>query len=156
MLDITFCKGVLEIPLIQLRNVSESFYRSMILFEQSHLPISWSSYIVDYMAFLEKLISTPEDVKILVECGIIDNQIGREDAVVRLFNDITKHLVFPNKFYFFEVCQALNAYANTRWNQWKAILKRDYFSHPWATISVIYALILLILALLQTVGTFIQ
>ncbi|KAK9682026.1 hypothetical protein RND81_10G045100 [Saponaria officinalis] len=154
LLDITFSNGILEIPPIQLCDVTESFFRSMVLFEQSHLPIIDNSYFVDYMTLLEKLIRTPEDVKILVQSGIIDNLIGSEETIARLFNGITKHLVTPNNFYYFGVCEDLNAYANTRWNQWKAILKKDYFSHPWATISVIYALLLLILALLQTVGTF--
>ncbi|KAL9239866.1 hypothetical protein vseg_014145 [Gypsophila vaccaria] len=154
LLDITFCKGVMQIPLLQLCDVSESFFRSVILFEQSHLPITDSSYFVDYMILLEKLIRTPEDVKILVQSGIIDNLIGSEETIAIIFNGITKHLVTPNNFYYRGVCEELNSYANTRWNQWKAILKKDYFSHPWATISVVYAFILLLLSLLQTVGTF--
>ncbi|KAK9682022.1 hypothetical protein RND81_10G044800 [Saponaria officinalis] len=140
LLDITFSKG--------------SLYRSMILFEQSHEPIRRISYIVDYMTLFEKLVRTTKDVQILVQCGIIDNWIGSEDEVAKLFNNITKHLVFSNKLYYSDVCQDLHAYANTRWNRWKAILKRDYFAHPWATISVIYAFMLFFLTFLQTIGTF--
>ncbi|KAK9682023.1 hypothetical protein RND81_10G044900 [Saponaria officinalis] len=113
LLDITFSKGVLDIPRIQLWDSSESLYQSVSLFAQSHLPILENSYFVDYMALLEKLIKTPEDVEILVECGIIDNCIGSEEAVARLFNAITKHLFMPDIFYYSGVCEDLNAYANT-------------------------------------------
>ncbi|KAL9239868.1 hypothetical protein vseg_014147 [Gypsophila vaccaria] len=155
MLDIKFSKGVLEIPPFQIWDVSESYFRSMILFEESHLPIKNNSYLVHYIVLLEKFIRTHEDVRILVQCGIIRNWIGSEETVARLFNgSLTKHIPVPVNFYYLGVCEDINAFANTRWNQWKAILKRDYFSHPWATISVIYALMLLILSLLQTIGTF--
>ncbi|KAK9682021.1 hypothetical protein RND81_10G044700 [Saponaria officinalis] len=154
LMDITFSKGVLQIPPITLWDTSESLYRNMILFEQSHIPLLGSSYIADYMVFLDNLIKTPEDVQILVERKIIDNGMGSDDAVVSLFSGITIYVAMRKTFYYFDVRKALNEHANTKWNNWKATLKKEYFGHPWATISVIYALILFILTLIQTIGTF--
>ncbi|XP_021758176.1 UPF0481 protein At3g47200-like [Chenopodium quinoa] len=153
LLDIRFVKGVLEIPKIVVTDDTESLFRNIMVFEQCHY--YFDSYIIDYFAFLDSLINTPKDVAILVQSGVIDNWLGNNEEVANLFSKIFKQTgLKTSKFYYLGICNDLNAYAGTQWNRWRAILKHDYFSHPWAAISVVYAIVMLILTVLQVVTGF--
>ncbi|KAL3746900.1 hypothetical protein ACJRO7_015785 [Eucalyptus globulus] len=74
----------------------------------------------------------------------------------REFFGLIKSLVkgarfLPKDFYFSGLCAELNEYYRIPWHRWKATLKRDYFNSPWSIISVVAAIILLLLTLVQTV-----
>lgn len=153
LLDIRFSKGVLEIPRLAVTDETESLFRNIMVFEQCHY--YFDSYIIDYFAFLDGLINTPKDVELLVKSGIIENWLGNNEEVANLFNNIFKQTKLRGaNFYYSALCKDLNAYANTPWHRWKATLKHDYFNHPWAIISVIYAIVMLILTVLQAVSGF--
>lgn len=153
LLDIRFINGVLEIPRILVADNTDSLFRNVMMFEQCYY--YFDSYIIDYFAFLDCLINTPKDVAILVQSGVIENWLGNNEEVANLFSKIFKQIRMKNSsFYYSSVCKELNAYAGTPWNRWKAILKRNYFNHPWAAISVIYAVVLLILTVMQVITGF--
>lgn len=153
LLDVRFMKGVLEIPRFVVTDDTESLFRNIMVFEQCHY--YFDSYIIDYFAFLDSLINTPKDVSILVQSGVIENWLGNNEEVADLFSKLFKQTRLKgSNFYYSTICKDLNAYAGTPWNRWKAILKHDYFNHPWAAISVIYAIVMLILTVLQVVTGF--
>lgn len=153
LLDIRFGNGVLEIPRLILADDTESLFRNIMVFEQCHY--YFDSYIIDYFAFMNGLVNTPKDVETLVQHGIIQNWLGSNEQVANFFNNIFKQIrLRVDNFYYSHVCRDLNTYASTPWHRWKAILKHDYFNHPWAAISVIYAIVILILTVLQVVSGF--
>lgn len=148
LLDIRFGKGVLEIPRFVVTDDTEYLFRNIMVFEQCHY--YFDSYIIDYFAFLDNLINTPKDVAILVQSGVIENWLGNNEEVANFFCKIFKQTrLRSTNFYYSDICKDLNAYAGTPWNRWKAILKHNYFNHPWAAISVIYAIVILVLTVLQ-------
>uniref|UniRef100_A0A7C8ZPV6 Uncharacterized protein n=1 Tax=Opuntia streptacantha TaxID=393608 RepID=A0A7C8ZPV6_OPUST len=153
LLNIRFSNGVLEIPRLVLTDQTESLFRNVMVFEQCHH--FSDSYIIDYFAFFDGLINTPEDVEMLVQNGVIENWLGNNEEAAALFANIFKQTrLRGDNFYYSNLCRDLNAYANTAWHRWKATLKHEYFNHPWAIISVIYAFVLLVLTVLQTVSGF--
>ena len=96
------------------------------------------------------MIDTPEDVQILVQHGIIKHWLGSDDEVATMVNRMTRYItIYTPNFYYSQISRKLNQHAGTRWNKWRAILKRDYFNHPWSVVSVIYLVLLLILTVLQ-------
>ncbi|GMG99633.1 hypothetical protein Nepgr_001473 [Nepenthes gracilis] len=148
LLDIEFDRGFLKMLRLNLDDSTEPFFRNLMVFEQFHYPLD--SYIIDYIIFLGFLIKTPNDVEILVRCGVINNWLGNNEEVSNFFNTIGKHVKMSNpKFYYSDVCEKLDEYYNDGWNQNIAILKQKYFKHPWAVASVIYAVVILILAIGQ-------
>ncbi|GMG99631.1 hypothetical protein Nepgr_001471 [Nepenthes gracilis] len=148
LLDIKFDRGSLKIPPLNLEDWTEPFFRNLMIFEQYYYLLD--SYIIDYIVFLGFLIKTPNDVDILVQCGVIKNWLGNNEEVLNFFNTIVKHVRMLNsRFYYSDVCNKLDKYYNDGWNQNKAILKQKYFKHPWAAASVIYAVVILILTLGQ-------
>uniref|UniRef100_A0A7C9A3Z6 Uncharacterized protein n=1 Tax=Opuntia streptacantha TaxID=393608 RepID=A0A7C9A3Z6_OPUST len=153
LLNIKFSRGFLEIPRFAVTDQAESFFRNIMVFEQCHHYSN--SYIIDYFAFLNGLINTPKDVEVLIQSGIIENWLGSNEEVANFFNNIFRQTrLKEGNFYFSDLCKGLNAYASTPWHRWKAILKHDYFIHPWAVISVIYAVVMLVLTVLQTIEGF--
>ncbi|KAK4573403.1 hypothetical protein RGQ29_031387 [Quercus rubra] len=103
-----------------------AFFRNLVAFEQCHMRVD---YISDYFIALDRLIDTPNDVELLVHCGIIENWLPNSQMVVTLINN----LVFGT-----------------------ATLNEDCFSTPWAVISISAATVLLILTLIQTVCSIIS
>uniref|UniRef100_A0A803MJR5 Uncharacterized protein n=1 Tax=Chenopodium quinoa TaxID=63459 RepID=A0A803MJR5_CHEQI len=152
LLDIRFSDGVLEIPRLTMEDSTEGLLRNILFFEQCRQfhDVSASSYFVDYVSFIDALINTREDVQILVQHGVIKNLLGSDDEVANVVNQLRKNIMINNhSFYYSDIAEKLNAHANTRRNKWMAILRKDYFNHPWSIISVVYLAILLFLTVLQ-------
>ncbi|KAL5721409.1 hypothetical protein ACHQM5_005061 [Ranunculus cassubicifolius] len=162
LFEIKFRNGVLDIPALRIQDITESIFRNMIAFEQcchgcTHL-------ISSYVVFMDSLINTAQDVELLQNKRIIGNYLGGEEEIAVLFNTISKE-VAVNGFYYSDLSERVDAYYKARWNiwkatyykrrwhVWKATLKRDYFSNPWAIISVVAAIVLLGLTVLQSVYT---
>ena len=57
-------------------------------FEQCHYP--HETYICNYIVLLDHLIKTEKDVDLLVEKKVLDNWLGRDEAVVNLINSAIK------------------------------------------------------------------
>ncbi|KAF8389082.1 hypothetical protein HHK36_025767 [Tetracentron sinense] len=150
LLDISFRNGVLEIPALIIADTTETIFRNLIAWEQfQELPYCG---IASYASLMDCLISTPKDVSLLIDYEIIENWLGDNEDVSHLFNNLVKEVnLDTNKFYFSSVCDDLNEHCKKPWHRWMASLKRDYFNTPWAIISFIAAVVLLILTFIQTV-----
>ncbi|KAL0557656.1 hypothetical protein IC582_006206 [Cucumis melo] len=151
--NITFKNGVLEIPHLHIYDEFELIIRNVIAFEQVHAR-DRNMYATQYILFMDDMISTEKDVRILVNSEVIVNNIGGSDKeVTELFNNLAK---FINSFNinsskFNHISKALHKHCNGRWNKAKASLKHNYFNTPWAFISFFAASFLVLLTLLQTI-----
>ncbi|XP_024448487.1 UPF0481 protein At3g47200 isoform X3 [Populus trichocarpa] len=154
LLDMKFDRGILEMPLLKIDDNTEILFRNIQAFEQCHCD---EYYIANYISMINFLVITPKDVEILVRNGIIENWIHDYEAVTTLLHNISKeNALSADDFIFASLVEDLNAYCRRRWNKWKATLKQEYFHTPWAIISLIAALVLLILTMVQTVCSLIQ
>uniref|UniRef100_A0A6N2JZF7 Uncharacterized protein n=1 Tax=Salix viminalis TaxID=40686 RepID=A0A6N2JZF7_SALVM len=81
----------------------------------------------------------------------LHNAIGSDKAVAKLFNSLSTDIAMePNRN--LQVVQMhVHAYCKKPWNAWRANLIHIYFRNPWAILSVIAALILFALTIVQTV-----
>lgn len=150
LLDIEFKDGVLYIPKLEVEDHTESILLNLSAYEQCHYHSD--SYIVDYVLMMDVLITTLKDVDILLSSGIITNALGNNDEVANLFNTICRETNYEaHNFYYTDICRRLVAHSKAPWNKWKATLKHDYFNNPWTIISVVAAIVLLILTVVQTV-----
>lgn len=150
LLDIEFKKGVLKIPQLVLYDVTEYYIRNIIAFEQCYHECN--RYLTDYMVFMDRLVDTSGDAKLLIDKGIIRHQLSNEEAVPELLNALGKEVTLsqPN-YYFKSLSHELIKHCEKTHNKWKATFKRDYCSSPWVVISVIAAVVLLLLTVVQTV-----
>ncbi|KAF8034688.1 hypothetical protein BT93_C0875 [Corymbia citriodora subsp. variegata] len=147
--DIKFINGVLEIPPLILQHTTESHIRNIIAFEQCYYPEE--SYMNDYMVFMDHLVNTPGDAKLLIDKKIIENGLGNEEAAAYLINGYCKDTFWwTRNGDFCDLRKALAAHCEMAYNSWKATLKRDYCGNPWAVISIIAGAVLLALTVVQT------
>ncbi|XP_015903076.3 UPF0481 protein At3g47200 [Ziziphus jujuba] len=154
LFDISFNNGILEIPKLRIDDYSELIIRNLLAFEQCHYD---DNYMNDYVAIMDRLVNIPKDVDLLVEHEILENWLGDSGEVATLINKLAEGATWSkDDFYFADTFNNLNVYCRTRWHKWKANLKQNYFNTPWAIVSVIAAIFLIILAIIQTVCSILQ
>ncbi|KAL2346748.1 hypothetical protein Fmac_000748 [Flemingia macrophylla] len=135
LLDLTFSKGVLRIPQLELFN-AEIWFRNMVAFEQCHYPRD--CYITDYILFMDFLINTNRDVDILIQKEILINWLGDSNSVANMFNGLSRDIVERNvNKPYFDLAQNLNAFRKNRCNKLKSTLRHDYCKTPWQTAATI-------------------
>lgn len=153
LFDIEFKSGVMQIPPLTIEGRTESFFRNLIAYEQYSLD-KQLSYVTDYVKFLDCLIDSPRDVKILSRCGIIDNWLGDDEAVSNLFNKISDtDSGTSTHFQYADIFNRVNIHCSQPWNLYRATLNRNYFNNPWGRIAILAVSVLLLLTLTQTVFT---
>ncbi|XP_062152643.1 UPF0481 protein At3g47200-like [Alnus glutinosa] len=145
ILDIKFIDGVLEIPPLVIHDVTETAFRNLISYEQCYPKCE--AKITSYAVLLDSLINTAKDMDILCENKIIENWLNPEDAA-QLFNKL--YLDTYVDYCYTDLCRQVNSFCQRRWPRWRGALVRNYFNTPWAILSTLAAVILLILTMVQT------
>jgi hypothetical protein len=146
ILGIKFIDGILEIPPLVIQETTETVFRNLISYEQCHR--YRDDKITSYAILLDCLINTAKDMDILCENKIIENWLNPEDAA-QLFNKL--YLDTYVGYCYTDLCRQVNSFCQRRCPRWRAVLVGKYFNTPWAGLSTLAAVILLILTLVQTV-----
>ncbi|KAJ4765216.1 hypothetical protein LUZ62_075591 [Rhynchospora pubera] len=141
--------GMLELPFIPVNDGTEHLLLNMIAYEQIHVGIG--NEITSYIAFMDALIDSGHDVKLLQKKGIISNSRGSHKAVADLFNRLTKEAAHDPKDPFNHTRSELNKYYKKRRNKWGANLRHQYLHSPWKVISIFAASFVIVLTFIQTV-----
>ncbi|KAF7135600.1 hypothetical protein RHSIM_Rhsim08G0187500 [Rhododendron simsii] len=149
--DISFKGGVLRLPLIMVDDSTESMFLNLIAFERFH--VGAGNAVTSYIFFMDNIIDSAKDVSLLHARGIIQNAIGSDKAVAKLFNSLSKDVTLDPDSNLDVVHKRVNKYCKKRWNVWRANLIHTYFRNPWAILSVIAAVFLFALTIAQTIYT---
>ncbi|XP_022932991.1 UPF0481 protein At3g47200-like [Cucurbita moschata] len=150
LMNVSFKNGVFEIPPILIDDYFETMMRNLIAFE--HFYVGNDNKCIQYVSLLEHLICTEKDVSLLVKAGIIVNEIGGSNIEVsEMFNNLCKFVTVPNCRHFNHINKSLREHCNRRWNKAIATLKHNYFNTPWAIVSFLGVIFLLVLTILQTI-----
>lgn len=147
VLSLSFSKGVLSIPPLLVSDYTETLLVNLLAHE--HLSPNHRGYFTSYVFFMSQLIESKEDLQLLEKKGIIHNELGSREDVSKLFSNISKQFVLKD-FLYSELCNEIEAYADSTWQRHLQVLKERYFSNPWTTLSVFAATILLLLTFIQT------
>ncbi|KAK1326113.1 UPF0481 protein [Acorus calamus] len=148
-LDVSFRDGVMEIPVLCIFEHTIVLLRNLIAFEQCYLHTK--DHITFYAVLMDCLIDTPGDVKVLQKKGILRIGLSSEGEVARFFNRLCKEVFYANsQSYLRDLFVDVNRYCDSKTHRWRAVLARDYFNSPWAVVSFVAAVILLVLTFLQT------
>ncbi|KAL5996413.1 hypothetical protein ACLOJK_026491 [Asimina triloba] len=143
-------RGTLYIPPLVIDD-SISIFLNLTAFEQCY-PRCHDEMSL-YVTLLDALIDSPRDVAYLQHKGIIDNRLGSDEAVAKLFNCICREIVVDSirGSHFADLAHKVDRHLGKRWPGWKVSLKQEYFRHPWSILSVAAAVILLFLTIMQVV-----
>ncbi|CAB4263458.1 unnamed protein product [Prunus armeniaca] len=152
LMNIKFKDGVLTIPELAVAELTEPLFRNLIAFEQCYH--GRSQQITSYAVFMDKLINSDKDIKLLSKKKILANWLSVEDGS-NFFNKLYTDTVVK-EFHYDKLCAEVNKYYQVGWHKQLEILRRDYVANPWTIISLIAGIILLVLTLLQTIFTIYQ
>ncbi|KAI8011127.1 UPF0481 protein [Camellia lanceoleosa] len=148
LFDIRFVNGTMEIPYLIVDDTTEFVFRNLIAYEQ-YLPPSSMNYFTAYSNFMDYLVNTSNDVQILMDCGVIRNLLGDNEVVSTLLNKLVNN-VYVSLICYEQVYHDVNKHCKGRCNVWLATLRQEYFNTPWALISFLAAVVLLLLTVVQT------
>ncbi|XP_058092806.1 UPF0481 protein At3g47200-like [Magnolia sinica] len=152
--DIKFRHGILRLPVIVVDDTTGSTFLNLMAFERLH--VGAGNEVTSYVCFMDNLIDSEKDVSLLHSKGIIQNAIGSDKAAAKLFNELSKDATLEPDGNLEDVQRKVNDYCKKQWNEWRANLIHTYFRSPWAALSLIAAVFLLVLTVLQTVYSILQ
>uniref|UniRef100_A0A6N2LM33 Uncharacterized protein n=1 Tax=Salix viminalis TaxID=40686 RepID=A0A6N2LM33_SALVM len=114
LVNITFNKGVLKIPQLEVDHNFERLVRNIMALERCCYPSE--PYICSYIKFMDHLFDSAEDVDLLVQNKIIVHTL-RDNATV---SNMIKHFcenIFDNYTCFGDISQGLNAHYESPFNR---------------------------------------
>ncbi|XP_039139616.1 UPF0481 protein At3g47200-like [Dioscorea cayenensis subsp. rotundata] len=149
-LDISFTNGTIEIPQVMLHDDTNTLFRNLIAFEQCYYPQT-KNYITAYVFFMDYMINAAKDVEFFELKEIFINWLGTPDHAATLINDLCHKIQDAGGSFLQGSIQCVKIYYESRWHKWRAKLMRDYFDNPWAIVSLVAALILLLLTVEQSI-----
>ncbi|CAL8073413.1 unnamed protein product [Prunus armeniaca] len=147
LLNIKFDNRDLTIPELAVAELTEPFLRNLIAFEQCYH--GRSHQITSYAVFMDKLISSDKDIKLLSEKKILANWLNVEDGS-KFFNSLYIDTSVKD-FQYHKLCVEVNKYYHVKWNRYFEQFRRDYCSTPWKVIALAVGILLLLVNLMQLV-----
>ncbi|OWM76306.1 UPF0481 protein At3g47200-like [Punica granatum] len=147
--DISFSGGVLSLPVVVVDDTTESMFLNLIAFERFH--VGAGNEVTSYIFFMDNIIDNERDVALLHSRGIIQNAIGSDKAVAKLFNSLSKDVTLDPESSLDMVHKKVSDYCKKPWNMWRANLIHTYFRNPWAILSLVAAIFLFALTIVQTI-----
>jgi len=143
-----FRKPCLFLPIVKLFDPTESYFRNLAMYEfmenysSSQLPFG------EYLQLMTSLIKEVEDVKHLIDCGVIQNKLGTDNDAFQMWDSLQKELFLPKySAAYGQMVSKINKKCKSSLNKMKTEFRQRFCSRPWYVVGVITGTIV-------TVGTF--
>nr|XP_010907376.1 UPF0481 protein At3g47200-like [Elaeis guineensis] len=147
ILDISFCNGVMKIPLLEINDGVQTILHNLIAFEQCYHQMD--PRVTAYAQFMNCLITKERDASLLEERKILLNRLPTSNDAALFFSKLSPR-ARSRAVYLKSLIDDVNKYHKKKRHRWYADLKFNYFFNPWVTISVVYGAVILILTFMQT------
>ncbi|TKW28556.1 hypothetical protein SEVIR_3G335800v4 [Setaria viridis] len=151
LLDIRFHRGTLYLPPIAIDDTTEYMLLNLMALERLHAGAG--NGVTAYVFFMDSMVGSARDVALLAARRVVHSAVGGDRAAARLLNGLSRDVVLEPGSALDGVHREVNAYCRKRWNRWRANLVHTYFRSPWSFMSLLAAVFLLVMTVLQTVYT---
>lgn len=154
-------RGELRLPVFVFDNASPYFFRNLIAYEMCP-DFDNSLECSSFFGFMDSLIDGGEDVKELRLAGVIQNLLGSDEELAKLFVEVSRDLptkIFNNTWRsdavayskkYIQVKYHIEKHYTNKWRTWVAVAVNTYFSTPWSIIAFLAAVAALALTCVQT------
>ncbi|VVA41833.1 PREDICTED: UPF0481 [Prunus dulcis] len=145
------CFTSMDLKLTQfcVKDETECVIRNVMALEQFLYPECAS--ICEYFLLMDKLVDTVEDVNLLIDSGVVVNNLGSNERVTNLINQLCEQIMDDVSCYG-DLCDKLNKhYGISFWNRHVALLKRVYFKDLWTASSTILGIFVLVFSIFGTI-----
>lgn len=140
--------ATLHLPKVTLDTNTEVIIRNLVAFEASAAP--GALVFTRYTDFMNGIIDSVEDVRLLIKCGIICNHLQGEAEVANLWNGMGKCVRLTKIGYLDKVIKDVNRYYNRTWYVTVVEFVNNRIFGSWKFLSLLGALILLAVTCLQS------
>ena len=140
----------LDLPRLVVYEGTEDVLRNLIAYEQTSKE---GGEFTMYAVIMDSLIDTTEDLAILTKARVIVNHLGSDDELVKMWNNMSKNVTIRSCKRWDDMTRNVLKHYRDPLSSMYVEFHEKFFSRPWLTVSVITAILLLILTLLQTVYT---
>ncbi|PWA54226.1 hypothetical protein CTI12_AA437780 [Artemisia annua] len=141
------CYGKLELVRRAVSSNTKAIYLNMIAYEMCpHNPNDFR--VSTYIRVMKSLVIQRDDVKELRNSKILLHSLGRDEEVVKMYDEIEAPAV--NLYMFNQLRRGIEKHCTSRYKTWVAELITVYFCSPWKTMALLVATAILITSFLQT------
>ncbi|GJR99227.1 UPF0481 protein-like protein [Tanacetum coccineum] len=141
------CYGELELVRRAVTSSTKAIYLNMIAYEMCpHNPNDFR--VSTYIRIMKSLVIQPDDVKELRNSQILVHSLGRDEEVVKMYDEIEAPAV--NIYMFNQLRQGIEKYRTNRYRTWASELNTVCFSSPWKVLALVSSTAILVTSLLQT------
>ncbi|XP_076914519.1 UPF0481 protein At3g47200-like [Bidens hawaiensis] len=137
-------RASVELPPIIVDDSTKPMLLNLIAYEMR----TSDTWVTSYVCLLDSLIDYPEDVKALRKAGVLENSLGSDKEVAKLFNEIGTDLV-PDNLAYFDAKNKIQRHYERRRNTVMSQLKHEYVKSPWAFLALLGGMMALILSAVQ-------
>lgn len=106
--------------------------------------------VTSYVFVMDRLIDSDKDVRLLHWSGIIENLLGSDDDVARLFNRLSTNMCPDSLDVWAEQDKLAETYRKPG-RHCLAYAKHNYFTNAWVTLTIVAAILIFALTVAQTV-----
>ncbi|KAI3837871.1 hypothetical protein MKW92_000115 [Papaver armeniacum] len=156
--------GILTLPIITINERTASTYLNMVARASSRDSSTTAIFII-YTRLMGTLVQSTKDVRLLQSHGIIINQLSNRDDVLEVIHEISKGIVSSDnvivrssELSYLSIIEGLDKFCSLRTIKlrktlyvWFSNLTETHFKTPWSGLSLIAAITLLALTVIQTV-----
>ena len=140
----------LDLPRLVVYEGTEDVLRNLIAYEQTSKE---GGEFTMYAVIMDSLIDTTEDLAILTKARVIVNHLGSDDELVKMWNNMSKNVTIRSCKRWDDMTRNVLKHYRDPLSSMYVEFHEKFFSRPWLTTSVIAAILILILTLLQTIYT---
>ncbi|KAG2668451.1 hypothetical protein I3760_15G161500 [Carya illinoinensis] len=151
ILDIQLTGKTLKISTMVIDDSTSPVLRNLIAYEQNNCDVT--PYFCCLALFLDSIVDTVEDVKILCNAEIIKHAMGRDEEVANLFNRLTKELVFDiNEEYCYMTKEIENINRHCRMHDIRVRIRRFLarLNYKGSLNTIFYILVTIILSFIAS------
>ena len=138
----------LHLPRLIVYDGTEDVLRNLLAYEQTFKD---GGEFTIYVAIMDSLIDTQEDLAILTKAKVIQNHLGSDEKLLQMWNNMCTNVYYDPCKEWEEMIQEINGHNSTRWRRLYTEFHQMYLSRPWLMASVIAAFLLLLASIFQTV-----
>lgn len=139
--------ATIYLPKVRLDANTEVILRNLVAFESSAAP--GALVFTRYTDFINGMIDSEEDVRLLKESGIITNHLRNDGEVASLWNSMGKCVPLTKVAYLDKVIKDINNHYNRKWNVAVVEFLNERVFGSWKFLSLVAAAILLAVTCLQ-------
>jgi hypothetical protein len=86
--EVRFCKRCLFVPIVKLYDQTKSYFRNLAMYEYVEDYTSCKCAFGKYLRLMTSLIKEVGDVKHLIDCGVIQNQVVTNNNAFQMWNNL--------------------------------------------------------------------